>query len=178
MAAGRGPATGLRGATFEYSFEQDGLIKDLAKNIRTVSWVLLALALLLLGRNAKPLLDALTARNWSSLLDPVIALLGAGVLIYSFLGLRQAGANFALIPESQGQDQQLTVQALRGLNKLFNILALFVIVIGALVALALVIGALSSTGGKPSKKKVAPKPAATAPASADATGPSRWLELG
>jgi hypothetical protein len=160
--AGRVPATGLRGGTFEYTFEQDALIKDLARNIRTVSWVLLALALLLLVRNAMPLLDALKTRHWAGLLDSFIAFLGAGVLFYSFAGLRQAAGNFALIPESQGQDQQLTVQAFRGLNRLFNILSIIVIVVGALVMLSFVVGALSTAGGKPSKKKDVPKATAAA----------------
>jgi Na+/proline symporter len=159
-AAGKtAPTTGLRGGAFEYSFEQDGLIGELAKNIRTVSWVLLALAALLIVRSAVPLLDAFKTRNFGALLDPTVALLGAAVLAYSFFGLRQAGSNFALIPESQGQDQQLTVQAFRALNKLFSALSLIVIVVGALVALSFIISVLSTAGGKPSKKKETPKTA-------------------
>ncbi len=152
-----GPSVGLRGAAYEYSFEQDGLIKELAKNISTVSWVLLALALILLVRNAKPLFAALSTQSWGEMLDPAIAFLGAGVLIYSFIGLRQSGGTFALIPESQGQDQQLTVQGLRSLNKLFSALSLIVIAIGILIAISIAIGAFAASGGKPVKKKDAAK---------------------
>jgi len=153
-----GPAgVGLRGVAYEYSFEQDGLIKELAKNISTVSWVVLGLALLLLVRNAKPLLDALSAQAWMELLDPAIAILGAGVLIYTFIGLRQTGGTFSLIPESQGQDQQLTVQGLRSLNNMFSVLSLIVIVVGVLIAISLAVGGFAASGGKPSKKKDAAK---------------------
>ena len=168
-----GPTVSVRGATYEYSFEQDGLIKELARNINTVSWVLLALGILLLVRNGKPLFDALSTANWNALLDPLIAYLGAGVLIYSFIGLKESGSNFALIPESQGQDQKLTVMALRALNKTFSVLSLIIIVIGALIALSVFITVMATSGGKPSKKKDSGKPK-----TAEIRFPQKeWVEL-
>lgn len=143
--------TGVRGeGAFEFSFEQDEMLKDLARNIRTVSWVLLLLGIALGARHLMPFFQTVRAGAWRAAVEPLAALLGAGIMLYSFFGLRMAGGAFADIVESQAQDVPLLVQALRSLNRVFAALALLVIIIGGLVIVATVIYVMS--GGLASPK--------------------------
>jgi hypothetical protein len=143
--------TGVRGeGPFEFTFEQDEMLKDLAKNIRTVSWVLLLLGIALAARNLMPFFQTLRAGQWKAALEPLAALLGAGIMLYSFVGLRMAGGAFSDIVDSQSQDMPLLVQALRSLNGVFAALALLVIIIGGLVIVATAMYVMS--GGIPTPK--------------------------
>lgn len=138
--------TGVKSSgPFEFNFEQDALLKDLAKNIRTVSWVLLLLGIALAARQAMPFLQALRSGAWKASLEPLAALLGAGILLYCFVGLRMAGGAFSDIVDSDAQDVPLLVQALRSLNRVFAALALLVIVIGGLVLVATALYVMTTT---------------------------------
>jgi hypothetical protein len=133
------PAVGLRTAgTFEFSFEQDALLKDLGRNMRTISWVALIAAVGLLARYGAPLLEALRAGNWGGAVEPLVAILVALTLGYSFFRLRQSGGAFTDIVDSQAQDLPLLLQALRALNGLFASLSLIAIVIGGIIVLGII----------------------------------------
>jgi hypothetical protein len=164
--AGR-PQVGLRGAGFEFSFEQDAMLKDLARNMRTVSWVLLLVGVLMLVRHGVGLLNALREGAWAAALDPLLALVGAAVFLYCFVSLRTSAGSFEEIVESQGQDQPLLVRALRSLGGMFSVLALVVIAIGVLLVLS-VLSAVLFTGGRARTDSAAPAAKPAAPAAAPA----------
>lgn len=141
-AAAKRPTVGLRGTEFEFSFEQDALLKELAGNLRTVSWLFLLAAAALFYRHARPLWEALQAQAWTAAAESAAAFLGGLALAWIFWSLRQAGGHFADIVDSQAQDVPLLMQALRSLNRAFGTVSL---VIAGIALLGLVVTVLFAT---------------------------------
>ena len=161
-ASGR-PQVGLRGGTFEFSFEHDALLKDLGKNLRTVAWTGLLAAAGLLARFGLPFFDAVRKGEWGSVAEPLVFVLVACLLIYCFFMARNAGVDFDDIVGSQGQDISLLMQALRSMNRLFSSISLTVIALAVVAGLG-VVGyvAFRQPEAKPKKTPLAPATKAAA----------------
>ncbi|GIW88854.1 MAG: hypothetical protein KatS3mg108_3178 [Isosphaeraceae bacterium] len=161
------PTVGLRGTgTFEFSFEQDALLKELGGNLKTVAWLFLLIAIALVARFGMPLLQAIGTQSWSAAAEAGSAIIGALALLWIFWSLRESGGLFQEIVESESQDLPLLIQALRSLNRAFGTVALVIAGIG-LVGLVLTVFTAGVSLGTPS-----PAPAPKAPPSAVPAAPA------
>ncbi len=151
-------SVGVRGGAFEFGFEQDAMLKELGKNLKTVSWLFLLVAIALLARFALPLLNALTSQNWTAAAESGSAILGAAALGWIFWSLRESGGLFQDIVESESQDLPLLMQALRSLNRAFGTVSLAIAGVALLGLVLTVLSAMFALGAKPAAAPTAPPP--------------------